>query len=34
MADLALARETSSEVRKLAEQIQAAQDPEIQMMSG
>lgn len=34
MADLALARETSPEVRKLAEQIKGAQDPEIQMMSG
>lgn len=34
MADLALARETSPEVKKLAEQIQGAQDPEIQMMSG
>lgn len=34
MADLALARETSPEVKALAEQIKAAQDPEIQMMSG
>jgi uncharacterized protein (DUF305 family) len=34
MADLALARETSPEVKELAEQIQGAQDPEIQMMSG
>lgn len=34
MADLALARQTSPEVRDLAEQIQAAQDPEIEMMSG
>lgn len=34
MADLALARETSPEVRQLAEQIKAAQDPEIQTMSG
>jgi uncharacterized protein (DUF305 family) len=34
MADLALARETSPEVKELAEQIKGAQDPEIQMMSG
>lgn len=34
MADLALARETSLDVRQLAEQIKGAQDPEIQLMSG
>lgn len=34
MADLALARDTSNEVRSLAEQIKAAQDPEIQLMTG
>jgi uncharacterized protein (DUF305 family) len=34
MADLALARETSSEVKELAEQIKGAQDPEIALMSG
>ena len=34
MADLALARETSLDVRQLAEAIKGAQDPEIQMMSG
>ena len=33
MADLALTRETSPEVKKLAEQIKAAQGPEIEMMS-
>ncbi len=33
MADLALSRETSPEVKKLAEQIKAAQGPEIEMMS-
>ena len=32
--DLALARQTSPEVKTLAEQIKGAQDPEIQMMSG
>jgi len=34
MADLALARQTSPEVKTLAEQIKGAQDPEISMMSG
>lgn len=34
MADLALSTETSPEVRGLAQQIKAAQDPEIQQMSG
>lgn len=34
MADLALDRATSPEVKELAEQIKGAQDPEIQMMSG
>lgn len=34
MADLALARQTSPEVRALAEAIKGAQDPEIRMMSG
>jgi uncharacterized protein (DUF305 family) len=33
MADLALSRETSPEVKQLAEQIKAAQGPEIEMMS-
>ena len=33
MADLALLRVTSPEVKELAEQIKAAQDPEIEMMS-
>jgi uncharacterized protein (DUF305 family) len=33
MADLALLRVTSPEVKQLAEQIKAAQDPEIEMMS-
>ena len=33
MADLALSRVTSPEVKELAEQIKAAQDPEIEMMS-
>ena len=33
MADLALTRETSPEVKRLAEQIKAAQGPEIEMMS-
>lgn len=33
MADLALSRMTSPEVKQLAEQIKAAQDPEIEMMS-
>jgi uncharacterized protein (DUF305 family) len=33
MADLALVATTSPEVRELAEQIKAAQDPEIQVMS-
>lgn len=33
MADLALSRTTSPEVKQLAEQIRAAQDPEIEMMS-
>ena len=33
MADLALTRETSPEVKKLAEQIKAAQGPEIEIMS-
>jgi len=33
MANLALTRETSPEVKKLAEQIKAAQGPEIEMMS-
>ena len=33
MADLALSRQTSPEVKQLAEQIKAAQDPEIEMMS-
>ena len=33
MADLALSRLTSPEVKELAEQIKAAQDPEIEMMS-
>ena len=33
MADLALTRETSPEVKKLAEQIKVAQGPEIEMMS-
>lgn len=34
MAALALARQTSPEVKELAQQIKGAQDPEIQMMSG
>jgi len=34
MADLALARATSPEVRELAVQIKAAQDPEIEVMTG
>lgn len=33
MADLALSRITSPEVKQLAEQIKSAQDPEIEMMS-
>ena len=33
MADLALSRKTSPEVKQLAEQIKAAQGPEIEMMS-
>jgi uncharacterized protein (DUF305 family) len=34
MADLALANASSSDVLQLAEQIKAAQDPEVQIMSG
>ena len=34
MADLALARQTSPEVRALAERIKGAQDPEIETMAG
>jgi uncharacterized protein (DUF305 family) len=34
MADLALERQTSPEVQALAQQIKAAQDPEIEQMTG
>lgn len=34
MADIALERQTSPEVKALAEQIKGAQDPEIEQMSG